>query len=927
MEVATLGREHGGGTAPPAALTSLIGRSRALDGVRSELGRARLVTLTGAGGVGKTRLALEAARSSAPAFPAGTWWVELTTVVDPKMVDSTLVRLLGVRPLPGVAELDAAAAFLGEGRTLLVLDNCEQVVERVAEVAEVLLRACPSLTIMATSRVALAVGGETRWEVSPLSISADNSAEVSDAVTLFIDRAGRIDGSRPIDGSSAQAVAEICRRLDGIPLAIELAATRLLALSPEEIARDLEDALGFLTVGSRTADARHRTLRGSLDWSFALLPEDARILLRRLGAFTGGCTLELAREVCVDRLLERAEVLATLEILVEHSLVRVESAGTVVRYTMLETVRQYALEQLERAGEREGVSQRHADAFVDFAERLRRELITPRQPEVLAALDPEASNLEAAFERELVSRPEQALRLCLALDFWYRERARFREADLAYGKAVAASDPPPLLRARALAAWAWIVGSWGDFDRGRRLAADGLALAEEAGDEETIAITLLALANLSFFTDPPEALELLRRCRELASAVEDDYVGGRSEILVRGTDWFKQDEPACSEGADDLRIRLERLGDRETLAWFWFAQGAVLYPLGAHDEARARLRRAVAAAAEIGEPTAERAAAAHLALIDLAGGDASGSLAELLVIHRRTLLHGGSFALPWIEVLVAQAEAGCDRLDASRARLSALVEVGAWGVPHPLIWAQAELAEVLRLLGSDDESRAQAELALAGSQQLGNGWLEAKSRLTLGRLAAAREEWTAAAAFHHEALAAIWEQRYALELPGALEALAEVAAGWGDHAGAGRILGAAARARRELGFVAWPARCADLDQLGRELGSALGEEALETARAEGGRLSRDDAVAWVRRGRGERRRPAGGWESLTPAEIEVVRHAVAGLTNPQIGERLFVSRATVKAHLAHVYAKLDLRNRSELAAKAAGRFPPVEKER
>jgi DNA-binding CsgD family transcriptional regulator len=480
------------------------------------------------------------------------------------------------------------------------------------------------------------------------------------------------------------------------------------------------------------------------------------------------------------------------------------------------------------------------------------------------------------------------------------------------------------LRARALAAWAWLVVNLGDLSRANDLAADAAAHAEASGDDGAIAMTLLVLANHRLFTDPMAAVELLHRCRDLARGVDDEYILARAEALLRGAAWLQQDDQACRAGFDELRARLERLGDRETLAWFWFEQGAVLYPLGDHEQAAALLNRAVAAAAEIGEATADRAARTYLALIDVARGRAAPALEEMQAIHAQTLLHGGSFALPWIELLVAQAEAGSDRLEAGRARLATLVEIEAWSMAHALAWAQAELAEVLRLLGEDDEATRHGALALERARRLRNPWLATKAQLTLGRLAARRGAWAQAERLHHEALATIWERGYRLELPPALEGLAEVASGLDSQTEAARILGVAGRARRELGFVAWPAHRAALAALTARVGDALGQPALERALSEGAALERDDAIAWLRRARGVRKRPGYGWESLTPTEVEVVRQAAAGLTNPQIAERLFMAPATVKTHLSHVYAKLGVRNRSQLATHAAGRLPPAD---
>jgi predicted ATPase/DNA-binding CsgD family transcriptional regulator len=865
---------------PPAPLTSLIGRERDVEEVVAGLVATRLITLTGAGGVGKTRLAAAATARAAANFPHGAYWIELATVTDPGAVAPTLAQAFDVRALPGLSELDAVVGYLHARRALLVLDNCEHLAEEVARVAAALLRACPSLTILATSRAPLAIRGETRWAVPPLPMA--------DAARLFVDRARRVD--RTLSLTDAGAIAEICRQLDGNPLALEIAAARVSVLTPAEIARGLDDALGLLSA-----------LHASLDWSYGLLGAEAQRLLRALAVFADGATLEYARQVC------GGDVLCALETLAEHSLVRADGG----RYRLLETVRQYALARLEAAGEAEAVRDRHRDAFMALAEREGRDALTPRQPDVFAALDAEAANVEAALDRALATDPEAALRACLALQFWFRARARFHGAAEAFERALAAGDVPAAQRARALAAYAWIVGSGGDFARANELAAEAAATAAASGDEGAVATALLVDANHRFFTDPIDAVGLLERCRALA--VDDEYLRGRSDALLCGVAWFQQDAPACRAGTAELRPRLERLGDRETLAWYWFEQGAVRYPLGEHADAAGMLARAVAVADEVGEATADRAARTYLALLDVAAGDAEVGLEAMLAIHAQTLLHGGSFALPWIEVLVAQAEAATGRLEQARTRLENLVAVEAWGAAHALAWAHAELAEALRLLGAGEAAAEHGTRAIECARRLQNRWLAAKAQLTLGRLAGSLAD---AERLHHDALAAIHEHDYRLELPVALEALADVAARRERHTDAGRLLGAAEQARRRLGFVAWPAQRAALAELTARVGEALGPAAMEQALSEGRALEADEVVAWVRRARGERKRPRHGWESLTPTELEIVRQAAAGLTNPQIAERLFVARATVKTHLSHIYAKLGIRNRSQLAAHA-----------
>jgi DNA-binding CsgD family transcriptional regulator len=275
--------------------------------------------------------------------------------------------------------------------------------------------------------------------------------------------------------------------------------------------------------------------------------------------------------------------------------------------------------------------------------------------------------------------------------------------------------------------------------------------------------------------------------------------------------------------------------------------------------------------------------------------------------------------MPWTEATIAQAQAALGRLEEARARFEALIETW-WFAAHAVAWAEAGLAEILRLKGDADESATHAARGVEVAERIGNRFYRTRAVHVLGRLAAGRSQWRDAEQLHHEALAMITARGFQGELPNSLEALADVAAGLESNEEAAALLGAAARARRDLGLVAWEGQREELAGLTERVREALGAEAFETAWARGADLSPDEVVGWVRRARGSRKRPSGGWESLTPTELEVVRHAAAGLTNPEIGERMFISRGTVKTHLSHIYAKLDVRNRSELAAVAMRRL-------
>ncbi|MGH3767500.1 MAG: ATP-binding protein [Pseudonocardiaceae bacterium] len=419
----------------PGELTSFVGRSAELAQVAELLGQVRLLTLTGAGGCGKTRLARQAAADAMGDHLDGLWWVELSRLKDAPSVPAAVIGAIGVREVPGWEPLATLVGYLRARRALLVLDNCEHLVAACAELADALLRACPSLTVLVTSRAPLGVPGETAWRVPSMSLPATalgqsaqfqstqgQPAEVlrqSDAVGLFLDRARQVRPDFRITEANAPAVAQICHELDGMPLAIELAAARVRVLAPHQIAHRLGDRFGLLTGGSRTAMPRHQTLQASIDWSYELLSGAERTLLRRLAVFTGGWTLDAAEQVCDGAGLDRDGVFGALTGLVDQSLVTPGDQDDVVRYGMLETVGQYAAARLAEAGELDVLGERHLGYYVALAERAEPEVLRAgRDDPVLHRLATELPNLRAALERAAATDPDTALRrfgLLLAL--------------------------------------------------------------------------------------------------------------------------------------------------------------------------------------------------------------------------------------------------------------------------------------------------------------------------------------------------------------------------------------------------------------------------------------------------------------------------------------------------------------------------------
>lgn len=565
----------------PVPLTSFIGRAQEITEIHRLLAPCegerpgegvRLLTLTGPGGTGKTRLALQAAAPLTDAFPDGIWLVELAMVADPVLVTQTLAALLGVREEPSYPLIRALTTQLRTKKMLLVLDNCEHLIETCAQLVETLLRACPNLKILVTSRETLGVMGERILRVPSLqlpdlytTLPLHDLAEC-EAIRLFVDRAVTVNPTFTLNAANAAAVTQICRQLDGVPLAIELAAARVRAMMPEQIAARLDDRFRLLTGGSRTALPRQQTLRATIDWSWDLLSAPEQTLLRRLAVFLGGWTLEAAEAVCGDvraqwasandelhttttaplvtrnaELITSADVLELLTHLVEKSLVVVEEQTGGARYLLLETLRQYAREKLLEAGDAEAVRTRHLAFFVQLAEEIEPKLRIGDQLIWLARLDLEHDNLRAALKWATGSTAlEAGLRLAGSLArFWYlrgfwKEGREWLRGLLAQAS-VEATLPDPLARAkaRALAGAGWLADADGSEVP---FYAESLALSRQVGDRWGEAFALRGLVIISSnLTDLEHATAHLQESLALFRALDDPWGLG---LVFFGLGWI-----------------------------------------------------------------------------------------------------------------------------------------------------------------------------------------------------------------------------------------------------------------------------------------------------------------------------------------------------------------------------------------------------
>lgn len=478
----------------PSQLTSFVGREREIVEVKTLLGRARLLTLTGVGGCGKTRLALQVAADVSDQFPDGVWLVEFAALANSDLVPQTVGSALGVREQSGKQLAETLTNYLRSKKLLLILDNCEHLLTAVSDFAQLLLQGCPSVHILATSRERLGIKGETLYPVpslsvpDPLRLPPFEDLTQYEAALLFLERAKAIQRTFAITEHNARGIAQVCHQLDGIPLAVELAAAKTRALSVQQLAVRLEDRFKLLTGGSRTVLPRHQTLKAAIEWSYDLLSERERVVLRRLSVFAGGWTLDAAEYVCSGAPIDEREVLNHLAQLVEKSLVSADVQGEDARYGMLETVRQYAWDRLQESGEAASVQRKHRDRYLELAEQIEPELRGQRAgPQRLEA---EHSNLRAALEwcKKEEDGVEAELRLAGALQWFWYERGHWTEGRTRLEDALRRGGDapgPPLVK--VLRGAAWLAWRQGDYGRATVLGNRGLALCRQLGDKNGIA--------------------------------------------------------------------------------------------------------------------------------------------------------------------------------------------------------------------------------------------------------------------------------------------------------------------------------------------------------------------------------------------------------------------------------------------------------
>ncbi len=602
----------------PASLTSFIGRERELADLQARLADARLLTLTGVGGCGKTRLALELARAVLDQYPDGVWLVELAPLSDAELVPHSVAAVVGVRETAGQSTVDALGTRLRARRLMLVLDNCEHLLSACVRLVDAILRACPDVQVLATSREALGITGEIAWRVPSLPVPDPRlrpplaELQRNEAVRLFTERTVAVQSRFVLTEHNAAAVAEVCARLDGIPLALELAAARMAALSVDQLAARLDQRFRLLTGGSRAALPRQQTLRATLDWSYDLLTEQERCLLNRLSVFAGGWSLEAAEAVCAGESIEQEDVLDLLGRLVSKSLViaEVDPEG-IERYRLLETVRQYARERLVAAAEAEMMYQRHADYFLALhdPDELRRAigLLTTQAP-LLDHLEREQDNFRAALRWWIESLDaERAIQQAAALyPIWFflgsltEGRAWLEEV-----LALPTAKDAPEVRVRALPMLADVARRHGEYT----LALDAFnalfAAQKEIGDKRGAAKTLGWMANLHYLRADYNAAWACLEASQVGA-------GDRADpVFVE--DWrFYGGQIALHEGSYDLarsllqeaaEITARQHGQVLRTAYILKSLGTVALEQGQQTQARTFLDQGLRIAVEYGDRT------------------------------------------------------------------------------------------------------------------------------------------------------------------------------------------------------------------------------------------------------------------------------------------------------------------------------------
>ncbi len=798
----------------PRPTTSFVGRERDVDSLAGLIASSTLVTLTGPGGIGKTRLAIELVSRPSAGSPRAACFVDLAALTDPGLVTKAIASALGVTEEKGRPLLETLADAIGRWRGVLVLDNCEHVLASTASVVDALAKLCPGLRVLATCREPLGVRFETVWPVPPMELPGEDAdaslALDTEAVRLFVKRARQHDPRFALEADRAALAAAVCRRLDGLPLAIELAAARVTVLSLEQLVARIENRFHLLKSTDRDVPARHRTLRAMMDWSYSLLLETERMMLRRLAVFAGGWTLEAAEEICSGRGIDRDAALDLLTRLVDKSLVATEATGGEIRFRMLETVRQYAREKLDRSGETAYVHTRHRDWYLALAEEAEAELVGADQGSWFARLGVERDNIRVALEwtKTSAAAAHEFLRLAAAMRrYWYLQ-GHSREG-LEWLEAALAADPsaPEPLRAKALYGAGLMAGWLGDYGHAVALLEESVQLYRAAGDSNGIAGALNQLGAVAFWTGEFDRSEALRR-----ESLEVAREAG--------------DEASVAIALNNLGLLASRRGDAERAAALHTESLGVFRRLGNDAEAARALNNLGILAAE--RDDTERATA----------------LFEESLAINRDLANEAEVATTLGNLgLVAEVRGEYERAESLLEESLAVARA---------IGARRDVAHTLQNLGRvvrrrDDVERAAGMLreSVTLSSALGDRPLQGAALRALGSASVDQGRYETARSLFADAVAVARETRETADFAEILDGCASLAAAIGKPAKALRLTGAAQHLREAARIPQSPENLADLERRIEPARRALGAAESEREIARGWAMALAEAVDYA----------------------------------------------------------------------------------